>query len=114
MFVISVVLGYNEETRKSCCGMEVKMSKTERRSLNEIIKLSDEQKKQLGQEVRAFYLDVRGEEIGLIEEQQIIDLFCEHMAPVIYNRALDDAQYFFKKQMDNLEADYYLLYKNIR
>ncbi len=85
-----------------------------RKSLNEIIKLSDEQKKQLAQEVRAFYLDVRGEEIGIIEEQQIIDLFCEYMAPIVYNKALDDAQRFFKMQMDNLEADFYLLYKNMR
>ena len=84
------------------------------REITVIIKLSDEQKKQLAQEVRAFYLDVRGEEIGIIEEQQIIDLFCEYMAPIVYNRALDDAQRFFKMQMDNLEADFYLLYKNMR
>ncbi|MDE7113732.1 MAG: DUF2164 domain-containing protein, partial [Acetatifactor sp.] len=60
-----------------------------RRNLNEVIRLSDEQKKQIAGEIKAFYLDVRGEEIGLIEEQQIIELFCEHMAPIIYNKALD-------------------------
>ncbi len=85
-----------------------------RKSLNEIIKLNDEQKKQLADEVRAFYLDVRGENIGIIEEQQIIDLFCEHLAPIIYNKALDDSQLWLKAQMENLEADYYLLYKNVR
>lgn len=85
-----------------------------RRNLNEIIKLSDEQKKQLAEEIRAFYLDVRGENIGIIEEQQIIDLFIEHMAPIIYNKALDDSWRWLKTQMENLEADYYLLYKNVR
>lgn len=30
-----------------------------RKSLNEVIKLSDEQKKQIAGEIRAFYLDVR-------------------------------------------------------
>lgn len=30
-----------------------------RNSLNEVIKLSDEQKKNIAEEVRAFYLDVR-------------------------------------------------------
>ncbi|WP_160561661.1 DUF2164 family protein [Parablautia muri] len=85
-----------------------------RKSLNEIIKLSDAQKKQLAEEVRAFYLDVRGENIGIIEEQQIIDLFCEHMAPIVYNKALDDSQRWLKAQMENLEADYYLLYKSVR
>lgn len=85
-----------------------------RNSLNEVIKLSDEQKKHIAEEVRTFYLDVRGEQIGMIEEQQIIDLFCEHLAPIVYNKALDDAQYWFKNQMGNLETDYYLLYKDVR
>lgn len=84
-----------------------------RKSLNEIIKLNDQQKKQLAGEIKAFYLDVRGEEIGIIEEQQIIELFCEHMAPIIYNKALDDAMHWLKGQTDNLEADYYMLYKDI-
>lgn len=85
-----------------------------RKTLNETIKLSDEQKKQLASEIKAFYLDVRGEEIGLIEEQQIMDLFCEHMAPIIYNKALDDSLRWLKEQMGNLETDYYLLYKDVR
>lgn len=83
-----------------------------RRSLNDMIKLSDEQRKQLAGEIKAFYLDVRGEEIGMIEEQQIIDLFCEHLAPVVYNKALDDAMRWMKVQMGNLETDYYLLYQD--
>lgn len=85
-----------------------------RKSLNEVIKLSDEQKKQIADEVKAFYLDVRGEEIGIIEQQQIIELFCEHMAPIIYNKALDDAMRFMKEQFGNMESDYYLLYKDVR
>ena len=85
-----------------------------RKSLNEAVKLSDEQKRQLAGEIKAFYLDVRGEEIGMIEELQLIDLFCEHLAPVVYNKALDDAMRWMKEQMGNLETDYYLLYKDIR
>ena len=85
-----------------------------RNSVNEVIKLSDEQKKQIAGEIKAFYLDVRGEGIGMIEEQQILELFCEHLAPIVYNKALDDAQRWLKEQMGNLEADYYLLYKDVR
>ncbi|MDE6685941.1 MAG: DUF2164 domain-containing protein [Lachnospiraceae bacterium] len=85
-----------------------------RRNLNEVIRLSDEQKKHLAAEIKAFYLDVRGEEIGMIEEQQIISLFCEHLAPIIYNKALDDAMHWLKEQMGNIEVDYCLLYKDIR
>ena len=85
-----------------------------RKNLNQIVKLNDAQKKQILSEIKAFYLDVRGEEIGMIEEQQILDLFCEHLAPMIYNKALDDAQYWFGQQMENLSADYYLLYRDTR
>ncbi len=84
-----------------------------RRNLNEVIRLSDEQKKHLISEIKAFYLDARGEEIGIIEEQQLLDLFCEHLAPIIYNKALDDAMYWIKEQAGNIEIDYCLLYKNI-
>lgn len=85
-----------------------------RKNLNQIVKLNDAQKKQILSEIKAFYLDVRGEEIGMIEEQQILDLFCEHLAPMIYNKALDDAQYWFRQQVENLSADYYLLYRDTR
>lgn len=85
-----------------------------RRSLNETIRLSDEQKKKLIPEIRAFYLDVRGEEIGMIEERQVLDLFCEQLAPIVYNKALDDAQRWMNAQMENLEVDYCLLYKDTR
>lgn len=76
------------------------------------IKLSEEQRKQLTAEIKAFYLDERGEEIGMIEQMQLLDLFEENMAPIIYNKALDDAKSWFSQSMDNLDCDYYLLYKN--
>ena len=85
-----------------------------RRSQGAIIQLNDTQKKQLLEEIRAFYLEERGEEIGMIEERQVLDLFCERLAPIVYNRALDDAMRWMKGQMENLEVDYTLLYKDVR
>ncbi len=76
------------------------------------IKLSDKQKEKLKDEITAFYLDVRGEEIGMIEQLQLLELFEEKMAPVIYNRALDDVKRWFGQMMENLDSDYYTLYKN--
>ena len=76
------------------------------------IKLSDTQKDKLKDEIRAFYLDVRGEEIGMIEQLQLLQLFEEKMAPIIYNRALDDTKKWFGQMMENLDSDYYTLYKN--
>lgn len=82
--------------------------------LTEQFKVSSKQEQQIRSEIKAFYADVRGEEIGMIEEQQILDLFYEHMAPIIYNKALDDAQHWFQQQAENLQSDYYLLYRDIR
>ena len=82
-----------------------------RESLSQI-KLSDSQKEQLNAEIKAFYLDERGEEIGMIEQMQLLNLFEEKLAPIIYNRALDDAKRWFMQMMDNLDVDYYTLYKN--
>lgn len=78
------------------------------------IKLSDSQKEKLKEEIRAFYLDVRGEEIGMIEQMQLLELFEQRLAPIIYNKALDDAKKWFGQMMDNIDSDYYMLYKGER
>ena len=74
-------------------------------------KLSDKQKDKLGDEIKAFYLTERGEEIGMIEQMQLIDLFEEILAPIIYNKALDDAKAWYTRMADNLSYDYDTLYK---
>ena len=76
------------------------------------IKLSELQKEKLKEEIKAMYLDERGEAIGMIEQMQLLDLFEQKLAPVIYNKALDDAKNWFVRMMENMDSDYYLLYKN--
>ena len=83
-----------------------------KRELKPQIKLSDTQREKLNEEIRAFYVDQRGEEIGMIEQMQLVELFEEKLAPVIYNRALDDAKRWYVRAMENLDSDYYALYKN--
>ena len=78
------------------------------------ISLTDEEKKWFADEIKAFYMDERGEDIGIIEQQQLIDLFVEKLGPVIYDKGLDDARKWYQRQMENLESDYYLLYKKER
>lgn len=85
-----------------------------RKKLNTIITLSDEQKKEMMNEIKSFYLDVRGEEMGIIEQMQIVDLFVENLAPIIYNKALDDVHRWYKQYQENIESDYYSLYKDYR
>ena len=56
-----------------------------------VINLSDEQKKAIKDSIHAFYLDEHGEDIGIIHQEGLLDLFMEQLAPVVYNKALDDA-----------------------
>ncbi len=77
-----------------------------------LLKLTDKQKELLKDEIKAFYHDVRGDKIGIIEQEQLLDLFVEHLAPIVYNKALDDAQYWYKRQLENMESDFFSLYRN--
>ena len=74
--------------------------------------LSGEEKKKILEEISAFYLDVRGEEIGIIERQQILELFLENLAPLVYNKALDDTFRLYQRMQENMEADFYSLYQD--
>lgn len=89
----------------------IKGMMNKRKSLSQI-KLSDLQREKLNTEIKAFYLDERGEEIGMIEQMQILELFEQKLAPIIYNKALDDAKRWYAQMMENAESDYYVLYKN--
>jgi len=74
--------------------------------------MSDKQREQLKEEIKAFYLDVRGDAIGIIEQEQLLSLFMERLAPIVYNKALDDAQYWYQKQLENMESDFFSLYRD--
>ena len=76
------------------------------------VKLTEAQKEKLKEEIKIFYSSERGEEIGIIEQMQLLHLFEEKLAPVVYNKALYDAKRWFTQMMDNMDADYYALYKN--
>lgn len=84
-----------------------------KRQVLSAVSLTDSQRKQIMEEIAAFYMDERGEELGIIGQQQILDLFTERLAPIVYNKALDDAKRWHQQFQENMEADFYLLYKEI-
>ena len=83
-----------------------------RRKMLTQIRLTDQQRERLNAEIKAFYLDERGEEIGVIEQMQLLDLFEQKLAPIIYNRALDDAKKWVGERLEELESDYSTMYKD--
>ncbi len=73
--------------------------------------LTDDQRRQMMEEIEAFWLDEFDEEIGLIRRQAVFDCFMDRLAPAIYNRALEDATAWFRQNMENIGDDYYSLYR---
>lgn len=82
--------------------------------MTDMLHLSEDQKKALREEIHTYYLNERGEDIGIIHQEGILDLFLEHLAPMIYNKALDDAKYWYSRRLQDIEDDFYELYKDMR
>ncbi len=77
------------------------------------VSLSPEERKALAEDLANYYEDVREEPLGIIERDQLMDWFMESAAPVIYNKALDDAKAWYRKMQDDIDSEYYALYKDI-
>lgn len=75
------------------------------------ITLTDEEKKQLLEEIIYYFETERDEKLGIIGSESILDFFMDTLGVTIYNRALDNAKLWLSKRMEENEADYYALYK---
>lgn len=89
----------------------VKENFMDRKSLISTYHLNPEERTQMLKEIASFYAEEREEQIGIIASNQILDFFLDTLGKHIYNKALDDAQLWYKQMADNMEADYYALYK---
>ncbi len=77
------------------------------------ITFSLEEKVALIKEIQNFFCQEKGEKIGIIAAENLLDFFIENLGTKIYNKALDDAKVWFSKRMDIIEIDYDLLYQQI-
>ncbi|MDF2905537.1 MAG: hypothetical protein K0R34_858 [Herbinix sp.] len=75
------------------------------------ITLSPEQKKQLLDEIIYYFDTERDEKLGIIASESILDFFMDNLGRYIYNKALDDAKVWYTKRLEDVEADFYSLYK---
>ncbi len=76
------------------------------------IRLSEDQIREMRARIAAWFEEERGETVGMIAQQEILDFFMSDLAPAIYNNALKDAERWYKNIQDNMEADYYLLFRD--
>ena len=75
------------------------------------ITLTSEEKNQLLQEIVYYFETERDEKLGIIGSEKILDFFMDSLGQFIYNRALDDTKRWYSKRMEDVEADFYTLYK---
>ena len=76
--------------------------------------LNEQDKARMCDEIAAFFREEHDLELGVIGTGKIIDFFQEMLGERVYNRALDDAKKFYERYADNMETDYYALYKDAR
>ena len=76
--------------------------------------LNEQDKARMCDEIAAFCREEHDLELGVIGTGKILDFFQEMLGERVYNRALDDAKKFYERYADNMETDYYALYKDAR
>jgi len=74
--------------------------------------LSDEDKKKLLEEIKSYFEQERDEKIGIIASENLLEFFLNIIGKHIYNKALDNTKLWYEKRMENIEADFFALYKN--
>ncbi|MBN6187792.1 DUF2164 domain-containing protein [Aneurinibacillus sp. BA2021] len=75
-------------------------------------KIPREQKDDIIGEIQLYFSEERGETIGNLEAEQLLDFIVNQAAPIIYNQALSDAGQVIQQQYASLEEEIYALRAN--
>ncbi|KKO54725.1 DUF2164 domain-containing protein [Paenibacillus sp. DMB20] len=73
------------------------------------VKLPKEQRDVLIEEIREYFENERGESIGHLAADSMLEFFMARISPYIYNQALDDCRQLVTQRMVSLEEDIYAL-----
>ncbi len=75
--------------------------------------LTDKERDYSIKELIAFFLDERNEELDIIGAHNLLDSFLQTIAPLVYNKAIEDTEILLQKQSENFDIELSLLKKNI-
>ena len=75
------------------------------------IKIEKAKREKLVKEIQAYFIDNYEDEIGELKAELLIDFLVDKVGNEVYNQALADAKYWFKKKLDDLESDFFTLEK---
>lgn len=68
------------------------------------IKLSEENKREMKFKIVKYFSEERGEELGELASQILLDFFLEELAPHAYNQGIEDAQAHMSGAIEDLFA----------
>ncbi|EXG83328.1 DUF2164 domain-containing protein [Saccharibacillus sacchari] len=77
------------------------------------IKLPKEQKDEMIKELQNFFYEERGEEIGTIASERLLDHMMHQFAPYIYNQGVRDAKAAVNEKLSQVEDELYALERPI-
>ncbi len=77
------------------------------------IKLPKEQKDEMIEELQNFFYEERGEEIGTIAAERLLDHMMQQFAPYIYNQAVRDAKVAVNEKLSQVEEELHALERPI-
>jgi uncharacterized protein (DUF2164 family) len=77
------------------------------------MKLPREEKEPIIDEIIAYMEEERGETLGRMASEQLLDFMLELLGPHVYNHAIADARALALERMRGLEDDLYALEKRI-
>ncbi|MCZ8520999.1 MULTISPECIES: DUF2164 domain-containing protein [Paenibacillus] len=78
-----------------------------------IVKLPKDQKDQLIQRVQAYFEEERGEEIGDLAAEFLLDYMIKELGPFMYNAAIQDVVKVVGEKMTALEEDLHAMEKPV-
>lgn len=67
--------------------------------------LSEEKKRKTITAIIDFFACERGETIGVIAAEAILDFLLDEMGKDLYNKGVEDSLHFFKERFENLGPD---------
>lgn len=75
--------------------------------------LTDPEKQSAIKEVISFFRDERGEEIGYIAAEAVLDMFLQKVGTKIYNKGVEDAKMLFRNRFEEVLTDVEATLKNL-
>ena len=70
--------------------------------MNELFQLTDEQRKQGMETIKAFFSEERDEDLGDLAAMLILDFISESFGPYYYNKGLEDAKSFLSEKIEDI------------